>query len=97
MNDPQLNLYLTAENRLDTTMSMVKADIEVWQYIKQAKKDYEQNGNHGYYEPSDEKFMVWLKDLWGIEIKFADGRNFDIKYKIVADDKYTMFMLKYSR
>lgn len=90
--------YETIENRFDTTMSMVKADIDVWQCIRRAKTDYEKNECHGYYEPTAEKFMVWLKENWGVEItKARDDINFDIKYKIVADDKYTMFMLKYSK
>lgn len=89
--------YETLQDRLDTTVSMVKADIEVWQCIKEAKKDYVQNGDHGYYEPSDEKFMAWLKELWGIEIKKTDMNHYSVEYKIVADDKYTMFMLKYSK
>lgn len=89
--------YETPADRLDTTMSMVKTDIEVWQCIRRAKKDFEENECHGYYEPTSDKFMVWLKDTWGIGIELADQHNYSVNYKIVADDKYTMFMLKYSQ
>jgi hypothetical protein len=89
--------FATLENRLDTTIGMKNEDIQVWQCIRRAKADYEKNGNHGYYEPSDDKFMAWLKDIWGVEIaKAADGINFGIEHKIVSADKYTMFVLKYN-
>lgn len=87
--------YDSFEHRLDTTITMTKNDIAVWQAIKRARADYEKNECHGYYEPTAEKFAVWLNEHWGIEIKVADAGHYSIHYKIVSDDKYTMFMLKY--
>lgn len=89
-------MYNTNEDRLDTVIG--GTDIHFWMLIRRAKNDYEKNECHGYYEPTTEKFIKWLEEMWGVRIYMSeDGYNIaGNRFDIIAHDKYTMFMLKYS-
>lgn len=91
------NLYGSLSSRLDTVGSMSAETIAFWQNIKRANTDYEQNGNHGYYEPNSVYFIKWLEENWGVKLTLLDSGNYDSKFEIISPDKYTMFVLKYSK
>ena len=96
---PLVKIYDTAKDRMDTALgNKISNDkIRMWQCIRVARNDYEKNECHGYYEPTTEKFIKWLAENWGIKIHLAqDGYNLSHQFDIIAEDKYTMFMLKYS-
>lgn len=95
--------YDTQENRLNTVVhsgpgSMSRELIGIWMCIKRAREDFNKGDHHGCYaEPTTERFRIWLKETWGIVITNAqDGYNLAPEFDIIAEDKYTMFMLKYS-
>ncbi len=91
-------MYSTKEERLNTVNKVSPTDIVFWMSIGKARKDYEKNVCHGYYEPTTEKFIKWLEETWGVRI-YISSDNYNIagdRFDIIAQDKYTMFMLKYS-
>lgn len=90
------SLYGTMTARLDTIGSFKQDDVKFWLAIRKANQDYEVNGEHGYYEPSQKYFMKWLEEQWGIKIYMTDSGNYSTVYDVVSPDKYTMFVLKYS-
>ena len=90
-------LYGTTEQRMDTFGSFKTNDVTFWMSIKRSYKDYEQNGNHGYYEPAQQYFVKWLEEHWGVKIYVSDNGNYSREYNIISPDKYTMFLLKYSQ
>lgn len=90
------NLYGSAEDRLDTMVGSVsKERMMIWACIRRARAEYEKNIQNNSL-PTKE-FIKWLSETWGIKITMAqDGYNLSHEIDIIADDKYTMFMLKYS-
>ena len=88
------NLYLKSEDRLNTLSNLSYDNIVVWQCIHRCRKDY-----FSIYPMSVTKeFITWLAVTWGVSLTMAqDGYNLSPKFDIIADDKYTMFILKYSK
>ena len=89
------NLYLNLEDRLNTLSSLSFDNSIVWQCINRCRDDYVGAINP---DASTREFLNWLSMTWGISITMAqDGYNLSPKFDIIADDKYTMFILKYSK
>ena len=68
--------------------------LKYWTAIRAAHIDYEQNENHGYYEPTLNGFKSWMERKWGVKVEFIDG-NISSTYSVVDEPKYSMFILKY--
>ena len=68
--------------------------LKYWTAIRTAHVDYEQNENHGYYEPTLNGFKAWMERKWGVKVEFIDG-NISAMYTVVDEPKYSMFILKY--
>ena len=90
-------LYGTTEQRMDTLGSFKPDDLTFWSCVKRSYKDYEANGNHGYYEPAQVYFMRWLEEDWGVKLYMIENGNYSREYDIISPDKYTMFLLKYNQ
>lgn len=73
-------------------------DIAFWRAVKQCRNDFDTGDYHGPYgEPSVESFRRWLGETYGIKLFMVDFGNFDLDYKIIDEQKYTLFVLKYTK
>jgi hypothetical protein len=89
------NLYLKSEDRLNTISNLSYDIAVVWHCIRRCRLDFETTVNSPL---PIEEFINWLAMTWGIRVYVApDGYNLSLKFDIIADDKYTMFILKYSK
>lgn len=87
--------YLKSEDRLNTLSNLSYDNAVVWHCIRRCRNDFESNISP---MPSTVEFINWLAITWGIRVYVApDGYNLSLKFDIIADDKYTMFILKYSK
>jgi hypothetical protein len=97
MSNPTANvLYQTHESRLDTVGSFTKNQIQIWQMIRSAYKHYELTVDENI--PRNEfisNFIVWLSSEWGILLS-QDGPVFNKDFKIINEEKYLLFTLKWS-
>jgi len=88
------NLYLKSEDRLNTLSNLSYDNIVVWKCIHRCRDDYFSI----YLQSFTREFITWLAVTWGVSLTMAqDGYNLSPKFDIIADDKYTMFILKYSK
>jgi hypothetical protein len=62
-----------------------------------AKKYYDKEVCHGYYEPTVYKFVEWLKNEYGIELQMTRDSQINSMYRIVDEAKLTMFTLKFTK
>jgi len=92
------HIYGTMTSRLDTIGTFTPATIAFWQTLKHAKTDYEKSVHAGgFFYVKELDFMIWLQDNWGIRLYLTDDGNYESDFEITAEDKYTMFVLKYSK
>lgn len=68
--------------------------MRYWSALKTAHTDYEQNENHGYYEPTLTGFRHWMESRWGVRVEIVDG-NIGSNFTVVDEPKYVLFTLKY--
>ncbi len=88
-------LYLNLEDRLNTLSNLSFNNSIVWQCINRCRSDYVETVNP---DATTREFLNWLLMTWGISITMAqDGYNLSPKFDIISNDKYTMFILKYSK
>jgi hypothetical protein len=86
-------IYGDMTARLDTIGSFDADQIQSWRCIKRANADWKltvRNTN------DTEEFVKWLVETWGIKLN-TDNGNYTALFDIVSPDKYTMFVLKYSK
>ena len=84
-------IYGDMTARLNTIGSFDADQIQSWRCIRRANTDWKltQTGN-------TEEFIKWLVETWGIKLN-TDNGNYSTLFDIVSPDKYTMFVLKYSK
>ena len=86
-------IYGDMTARLDTIGSFDANQIENWRCIQRANADW----NLTVRNTNDtEEFVKWLVETWGIKLN-TDNGNYTALFDIVSPDKYTMFVLKYSK
>ena len=86
-------IYGDMTARLNTIGSFDADQIQSWQCIQRANTDWKlavRNTN------DTEEFVKWLVETWGIKLN-TDNGNYTAHFDIVSADKYTMFVLKYSK
>ena len=86
-------IYGDMTARLDTIGSFDADQIQSWRCIQRANTDWKltvRNTN------DTEEFIKWLVETWGIKL-ITDNGNYTTHFNIVSADKYTMFVLKYSK
>jgi hypothetical protein len=93
MSNPTANvLYSTPSARLDTVGSFTYNQIEVWMMIRSAHADFRQQIG---LESTTDDFVIWLKDQWGIQIRNLSS-GIDKNYEVIDEEKYLLFVLKWS-
>jgi hypothetical protein len=91
-------IYGDMTARMDTIGSFDAEQIQGWRCIQRANVDWKISvGNR----PDNlvvytEEFIKWLTETWGIKLAAVDG-YYTTHFDIVSADKYTMFVLKYSK
>ena len=94
---PEDPIY-SQEERLNTLATVTKEDIAFWQSVKQCRNDFDTGDYHGPYgEPSVESFIRWIDKTYGIKLFMVDLGNIHLDYKIIDEQKYTLFVLKYTK
>ena len=86
-------IYGDMTARLNTIGSFDADQIQSWRCIQRANTDWKltvRNTN------DTEEFIKWLVETWGIKLT-TDNGNYTTHFNIVSADKYTMFVLKYSK
>ena len=86
-------IYGDMTARLDTIGSFDADQIQSWRCIQRANTDWKltvKNTN------DTEEFVKWLVETGGIKLN-TDNGNYTAHFDIVSADKYTMFVLKYSK
>ena len=86
-------IYGDMTARLNTIGSFDADQIQSWRCIQRANTDWKltvRNTN------DTEEFIKWLVETWGIKLN-TDNGNYTALFDIVSADKYTMFVLKYSK
>jgi len=91
-------IYGDMTARLDTVGSFNVDQIQSWQCIKRAYTDWRKTVKHHHCDSvlMTEEFIKWLLKTWGIKLT-TDNGNYVAHFDIVSPDKYTMFVLKYSK
>lgn len=78
--------YESQERRLDT---IIGDSATTWAQINRAKTEYD-TVDHG-----TESFYVWLRETYGIKLKFTPDGNLQLENEIVDPQKFTIFLLKF--
>ena len=91
-------IYGDMTARLNTIGSFDADQIQSWRCIQRANTDWKISvRNHpNNSESNTEEFIKWLVETWGIKLN-TDNGNYTVLFDIVSADKYTMFLLKYSK
>jgi hypothetical protein len=91
-------IYADMTARMDTIGSFDADQIQIWRCIQRANTDWKISvRNHpNNSESNTEEFIKWLVETWGIKLN-TDNGNYTVLFDIVSADKYTMFLLKYSK
>lgn len=91
-------IYGDMTARLNTIGSFDADQIQSWRCIQRANTDWKLTvRNHPNNSVSNtEEFIKWLVETWGIKLN-TDNGNYTALFDIVSPDKYTMFVLKYSK
>jgi hypothetical protein len=91
-------IYGDMTARMDTIGSFAADQIQSWQCIQRANTDWKISArNHPTNSVlNTEEFIKWLVETWGIKLT-TDNGNYTAQFDIVSADKYTMFLLKYSK
>jgi hypothetical protein len=84
--------YNSYEKRLDTVLGPKAVD---WARIRRARAEFDEEFFHvPDIDTSD--FAVWLAHTYGIQLKLDATFAVESVFEIVDDQKYTVFLLKYS-
>jgi len=86
-------IYGDMTARLDTIGSFNVGQIQGWRCIQQANSDWKLTVRE---IDNTEAFIKWLVETWGIKLTTVSG-SYAADFDIVSADKYTMFVLKYSK
>ena len=70
---------------------------DIFMALRKAKNDYEsENLDAQVANPSDNSFIVWLNETYGIQLCLSkDGYNLSKDIEISDEKKYMFFVLKY--
>lgn len=85
-------IYGDMTARLNTIGSFDADQIQSWRCIQRANTDWKLTVKN----TNTEEFIKWLVETWGIKLN-TDNGNYTALFDIVSPDKYTMFVLKYSK
>ena len=85
-------IYGDMTARLDTIGSFDADQIQSWRCIQRANTDWKLTVKN----TNTEEFIKWFVETWGIKLN-TDNGNYTAHFDIVSADKYTMFVLKYSK
>ena len=85
-------IYGDMTARLNTVGSFDADQIQSWRCIQRANTDWKLTVKN----TNTEEFIKWLVETWGIKLN-TDNGNYTALFDIVSADKYTMFVLKYSK
>lgn len=88
-----MSLYSNPESRLDTVGSFSHSEINFWQQIRRANREF-QKQKTSVSKPDN--FVSWMLEHWGIKLQVLDNGNYSPEFEISEPDKYTLFLLKYS-
>lgn len=80
--------YSSPAARLDTIIGDDKI-IALWMKIRKARTEFDG-------EELNNSFFNWLVEKYGIKIRIADGEQINLGCDIVNEQKYMMFLLKFS-
>lgn len=61
-----------------------------WQKLRSAQQDYDREVG----DFSTDKFNLWLRDRWGLEVEMVDG-DYSPYYNVIDEKKYLLFNIKY--
>ena len=86
-------IYGDMTARMDTIVSFTADQIQIWRCIQKANTDWKMTVRN---TATTEEFIKWLVETWGIKLT-TDNGNYTTHFDIVSADKYTMFVLKYSK
>ena len=67
-----------------------------WKALSSARKEFDQLPHHTkpYWNAESGIFKMWLHDTYGIEMHY-EGANISGKFKVIDEQKYTIFLLKH--
>ena len=89
LNSPALDeYYATPEARIDT---MVGSGSEYYLRLRAVKQEWDKVWKSGNHEFS---FPAYLREVYGIEMTIQP-EGIDLKYRILDEQKHTMFLLKF--
>ena len=80
------NYYANNAARLDTIIGDAGT---TWVKVSRAKSEYDQ------LKPT-ESFYVWLQSEYGLKLTFTPDGDLQLANEIVDEQKYTIFLLKFS-
>lgn len=81
--------YATQEARIDTLIGGYNVDI--YRRLMKVKQEWDQRWKSG---DKDMSFPAYLKEVYGIEMTMQP-EGIDLRYKILDEQKHTMFLLKF--
>ena len=84
--------YDSYEKRLDTVLG---SNAQDWTRIRRAKADFDQEYEH-IPDIDERDFSLWLAHNYGIQLKLDGTFAVETIFEIVDNQKYTVFLLKYS-
>ena len=86
--------YDSYEKRLDTVLG---AEAQDWARIRRARTEFDEEFWAVPDIAEDDKhFVSWLAWTYGIQLKLDASFAVESIFEIVNDQKYTVFLLKYS-
>ena len=86
--------YDSYEKRLDTVLG---AEAQDWARIRRARTEFDEEFWAVPDITEDDKhFVSWLAWTYGIQLKLDASFAVESIFEIVDDQKYTVFLLKYS-
>ena len=86
--------YDTYEKRLDTVLG---AEAQDWARVRRAREEFDEEFQAVPDIAEDDKhFVSWLAWTYGIQLKLDASFAVESIFEIVDDQKYTVFLLKYS-
>ena len=91
-------IYGDMTARMDTIGNFDADQIQSWRCIHRANTDWKmtQRNHPNNSVLNTEEFIKWLVETWGIKLTTTNG-DWVAHFDIVSADKYTMFVLKYSK
>jgi hypothetical protein len=80
------NYYANNAARLDTIIGDAGT---TWVKVSRAKSEYDQL-------TTTESFYVWLQSEYGLKLTFTPDGDLQLANEIVDEQKYTIFLLKFT-